>query len=130
MATYDEVKDFIVTTDANTNKNLSSGDFSYSSPAVSVGVGSYVLRSYTVPLSRDTRFYQLYVRLSIDSDSWTALPTGDRLYNSNQRAIAINTSSSGSNTTLSLYLVNQSGSTQSFPAFTVFVTRRDFVDEA
>lgn len=130
MAIYDEVKDFLVTTDANTNKNLSSGNFSYSSSAVAVGVGNFATRSYNVPLSRDTRFYQLYVRLSIDGVDWTSLPAMDRLYNSNQQGIAMNTSSSGNNTTLNLYLVNQSGVTQNFPAFTVYVTRRDFVDEA
>lgn len=128
MATYNQVKDFIITTDANSNKNASSATYVYSQAAITVPAGNYTTRTYNVPLSRDTRLYQIYVNLSIDGDVWTAMPCRDRFY-SNNRTIAMNISQSGNNIVLNAFYLNSSASSQTFPAMDVSVTRRDFVDE-
>ena len=129
MSRYEEVEDYIVTSDANSTKNLSSDTFPFSSAAVTVPTHTYVLRSYTIPLSESTRFYQLLVNLSIDGNQYFSVPTRDRRYNSGNRTIATVISVSGSDITLNLYLIATSGSSQNFPAFTINVIRRDIVDE-
>lgn len=129
MTRYEDQKNFIVTTDTNSNKNLSSEMFSFNSAATSVGVGSYATRSYMIPLSKITRFYQIYVNLSIDGNEYYAVPNPVRVYSGGMRSISTVISQSGSNISINLYLVNQSPSTQNFPSFTVNIYRRDFEDE-
>lgn len=128
MTSYASVSGFLVTTDANTNKNLSSEIFTFSQSAQSLPSGTYTVKSYSVPLSTATRLYQIYVNLSIDGDVWTALPARDRMY-SNNRKIAMNLAQSGNIATLDVYFINQDGSTRSFADMTISVIRRDFVDE-
>lgn len=128
-ATYDQVKNFIFTSDCDYNKNLSSESFVFTSAAATVAVSSYLRRQYTVTLSEETRHYQMYVNLSLDNGEYYAIPNPDRLYGGTDRTIAVNVSQNGSDVTLNVFLVNTSASSQNFPAFTINVTRRDFVDE-
>lgn len=128
-ASYDDVKNFLFTSDCDYNKNLSSEDFEFSSAAATVGVGSYVQRQYTLTLSEETRHYQLYVNLSLDSGEYYGMPNPERRYGGGVRAISVNVSQNGSDLTLNVYLINNSGVSQNFPAFTINATRRDFVDE-
>lgn len=129
FATYDQVKNFVFSSDCDYNKNLSSEDFQFSSDAATVGVGSYLLRQYTITLSEETRHYQLYVNLSLDSGEYYALPNPDRLYGGGVRTISVNVGQNGTDLTLNVYLINSSPGSQNFPAFTINATRRDFVDE-
>lgn len=128
-STYSQVANFILNSDANSNKNLSSDTYEFDFVARNVSAGSYDTEAYTIPLSVDTRLYQIYVNLSIDSGEWTTIPCVDRTYSSGNKRISINLSQNGTNLTLTLYLVNPSGSTQNFGDMTVSVTRRDFADE-
>lgn len=130
FATYDQVKNFVFSSDCDYNKNLSSETLQFSSDAVTVGVGSYALRQYTIPLSEETRHYQLYVNLSLDSGEYYAMPNPDRRYGTgNVRTISVNVSQNGTDLTLNVYLINSSPGSQNFPTFTINATRRDFVDE-
>lgn len=123
---------FIRTTDENTKKYLTDTPYtnSYNSSAATVGVGTYVTRTFVVPLSEDTRFFSLWVNVSLDNDLYIKIPNRDRLYGSGARTIATTVSISGGNATITMYLVNTSGVSQNFPAFTVNVIRRDYKDEA
>jgi hypothetical protein len=124
-------RQFIKTTDENTKKYLTDTPYtnSYNSAAVSVGVGSYATRTFVVPLSADTRFFSLWVNVSLDDDLYVKIPNRDRLYASNVRTIATTVAVNNGNATITMYLVNTSGSTQNFPDFTVNVIRRDYTDE-
>ena len=127
MIDLSQINKFLLASDVNTNKNLSSGTYDFSQSSITVGAGSYALRTYSVPLSSSTRLYQIYVNLSIDGDVWTTLPARDRLY-SNNRSIAINLAQTGSSISLDVYMVNRDTASQTFAAMTVSVKRRDFVD--
>lgn len=129
MTTYQEAEPFILTTDANTNKNLTTANFSFTSASVNVPIASYQLRQYTISLSRDTRFYQIYVNTNISTwVGYKSLPISD-LYIDSSRQVAVNISQSGSDITLNFYLINNSPGTINFPAFNINVTRRDFTDD-
>lgn len=121
---------FIITTDSNTSKYLTDDPYtnSYASASVSVAVGSYTTRTFVVPLSTVTRLYSIWVNVSLDGSTYVKIPNRDRQYGG-VRNIATTISSSGDSATITMYLVNISGSTQVFPAFTVNVIRRDYVDE-
>jgi len=123
--------DYTKTTDMNTKKYLTNTPYtqSFSSSAVSVGVSSYVTRNYTIPLSTATRFFSLLINVSLDGDLYIKAPNMDRRYASGQQLIATTISISEGNIFLTLYLVNQSGSTQNFPSFTLNIVRRDYTDE-
>jgi len=123
--------DFIRETDDNTKKYLTNIPYTntYNSGAVSVGVGSYVARTFVVPLSALTRFFSLWVNVSLDGDTFIKIPNRDRQYSGNTQTISTTVSISGGNATITMYLVNTSGSTQNFPAFDVRVIRRDYADE-
>lgn len=126
-----DVSKFIITTDANTSKYLTDAPYttSFSSSAATVAVGAAVTRTYTIPLSEATRLYAIWVNISLDGAAYIKIPNRDRLYASNAQRIATTLSAVGSNATLTLYLVNSSGSLQNFPAFTINIIRRDYVDE-
>lgn len=128
MASYSDVTNFLLTTDADSNKNLSITDNEFSQAAISLSAGTYKLVTYEFDISEDTRLYQVYVNLSIDGDFWTALPCRDRQY-SNNRVISMNLSQTGTTVSLNVYYVNQDASTRSFSAMTVTIKVRDFVDE-
>lgn len=123
---------FIRTTDANTKKYLTNTPYtnSYNSTAATVGVGTYTTRTFVVPLSTLTRFFSLWVNVSLDGDVYIKIPNRDRLYNTNTQTIATTVAIAGGNVTITMYLVNTSGVSQNFPAFTVNVIRRDYTDEA
>lgn len=129
MPSYDEVKDFIITTEASAIKNLTSESFTFSSAATAVGAASYVLRQFTVPLSTDTRFYQLYYELSLDSGKWFDVADVSPYQQSGIRGVQVVVSKNATDLTLNLYLIDQSGAGTSFGDITINVTRRDFVDE-
>lgn len=123
---------FIRTTDANTKKYLTDTPYtnSYNSSAATVGVGTYTTRTFVVPLSETTRFFSLWVNVSLDGSTYVKIPNRDRLYASGARTISTTVVISGGNATITMYLVNTSGVSQNFPAFTVDVIRRDYTDEA
>lgn len=125
-----DLTQFTRTTDANTKKYLTNTPFtiSFNSAAVSVGVGSYATSTYIVPLSTETRFYELWTNVSLDGSLYIKIPSRDRLYAGTSQNIAITVRGLGSSVEVILYLVNQSGTTQTFPAFTLNVIRRDYVD--
>jgi len=125
-----KVSDFLITTDADTSKYLTNAPYtnSYSSASVSVGVGSYTTRSFSIPLSTSTRLYDIWVNISLDGGTYMKIPNMDRQYSSNQQLISTQVNANNGVATLTLYLVNQSGGAQTFPAFTVNIIRRDYVD--
>lgn len=122
------VNRMLITTDADTNKYLTLQPYtqSFTSSAVSVTAGNYILRTYTVLLSTDTSRYSLWMNMGPYGSTWRKAPFTD--YVSGPSLIAANISASGSNITLNVYLVNQSPSTISFPAFDIYVRRRDYRD--
>lgn len=126
-----DVSQFSTTTDANSSKYLTDSPYtnSYSSASVVVGVSSYATRTFVVPLSDQTRLYALWVNVSLDGDVYVRIPNRDRSYASNARIISTTMSSDGTNATITMYLVNASGVSQTFPAFDVNIIRRDYVDE-
>lgn len=125
------VSNFLKTTDANTSKYLTNQPYtdSFSSASVSVSVFSYATRNYTIPLSENTRAHELWVNLSLDGDVYIKMPNRPRVYGGGVRSISSTMSVDGGSIYLTLYLVNQSPTTQTFPSFTVNVIRRDYVDE-
>lgn len=131
MTSYDSVKNFIITSDADANKNMSSATYNFTSPSTSVAVGSYALKQFTIPLNKATRFYQLYIRYSLNPDNWYAFPVPDLIYDSdpaNALQIATNVTQSGTNLVVNMYLINIGSGTLLVAAFDVNITRRDFVD--
>jgi len=124
--------DFIRETDDNTRKYLTNTPYTntYNSPGVSVGVGSYTSRTFFVPLSALTRFFSLWINVSLDGATYVKIPNRDRQYSGNTQTISTTVSISGGVATITMYLVNTSGVTQNFPAFDVNVIRRDYADEA
>lgn len=131
MTSYDEVKNFILTTDANTRKNYSSATFAFNSPAISVASAEYTLRSYTVPLSADTRDFQLMINMSDEDNLYRPIERYDRRTDigTGFRGYSTVVTASGGQATVYVYLWNTSSGTTTFPAFTLNVIRRDFVDE-
>jgi hypothetical protein len=123
--------EFIKTSDADTKKYLTDDPYTaaFTSAAVSVGVGTYATRTYVIPLSALTRFFGLWVNISLDGGEYIKIPNRNRLYASNAQNIATTVEIDNGQITLTLYLVNQSGVSQSFPAFDVNIIRRDYVDE-
>lgn len=131
MTSYDGVKDFILTTDANTRKNYSSATFAFNSSAVSVPSGGYTLRSYDVPLSGDTRDFQLMLNMSDEDNLYRPVERYDRTTNvgTGLRIYSTVVTASGGKATVYVYMWNTSSGATTFPAFTLNVIRRDFVDE-
>lgn len=131
MYSYEYIKDFIVTTDTNTNKNDSSNLYTFSSASVTVPAMNYIVRSYNIPTPTNTRLYQILVNISRDGDVYYAVPNQDRRYGTTgQQLIATVVSNSGSNISINLYLVAQTPTgSQTFPAFNVNVILNTFVDE-
>lgn len=128
---YDNVKDFIVTTDTDTSKNLSSNVFNYVSPSLNVSAGSYTSRSFTVPLSTSTRIYQILVEAQGIWTGWRTFPMRDVIFNQGsptQYAIAVNMSSSADSVVINFWYINYAATTRNFTAFNVNVIRNDFVD--
>lgn len=125
------VSNMVITSDADTSKYLTLQPYTmtFSSASASVGMGAYVQRTYTIPLSRATKRYSLWVNISLDGGSYVKMPNPDRRYGSmGERSISVTVSQSGSDLTLNIYLVNQSGTTQTFPSFDINVIRRDYLD--
>lgn len=131
MTNYNQIKALRLTTDANTNKNISSESFTFSSASVSVAAGSFVTRSFTIPLSEDTRFYQVYFNYSIRPGEYYSAAQFEYVDPSaSQRRYGNQLSSNPDGTlTLIVYLVNNGPGSSTFPAFDVNVLRRDFLDE-
>lgn len=131
MTSFLEVKDFIVTTDANSNKNISSTIFLSTSPAAVVAAGSYAQRNFVIPLSQATRLYQLYINYGFEPDQYYSpsryeyVDPGD----AGKRISLQVTSNPDSTLTVAVYLVNNNPSPVSFAAFDVRFRRRDFLDE-
>ena len=131
MTSYDEVKDFILTTDANTRKNYSSATFAFNSPAVSVPSNGYAMRSYNIPLSSDTRDFQLMLNMSDEDNLYRPVERYDRRTDigTGLRGYSTVVTASGGQATIYVYMSNSSLGTTTFPAFTLNIIRRDFVDE-
>lgn len=131
MTSYDEVKDFILTTDANTRKNYSSATFAFNSSAVSVPSNGYIIRPYDVPLSGDTRDFQLMLNMSDEDSLYRPVERYDRRTSVGDglRIYSTVVTASGGQATVYVYMWNTSSGTTTFPAFTLNVIRRDFVDE-
>jgi len=133
MTSYTQVKDFITTSDADANKNMSSETYNFTVPITSVVVGSYALKQFTIPLNKQTRFYQLYLNYSLTPDDWYSFPVADLVYNSdpaNSLQIATNVTQSGGNLVINTYLINSGTGDLLIASFDVSITRRDFVDSA
>lgn len=134
MTSFADVQNMILTSDADSNKNISSTTYSFTSTATgSIAVGSYVLKQYTIPLNASTRFYQLYLNYSLEAGKWFSFPVPDLVYGSdpaNMLQIATNVTQSGSNLVVNEYLINIGSGAILVAAFDVSITRRDFVDGA
>lgn len=128
----DFIDDFRLVTDSNTNKNFTSGVYAFSPPSTNVASMSYVVRQFDVPLSADTRSYQLVVNMSDLDNKYYPVDNYDRkepvgIY-SRGRAVVVSANSGTATVSVYYYFEAPSGST-TFPAFTLNVIRRDFVDE-
>lgn len=132
MTNYDFIDKFIATTDANTNKNYSSGVFAFSVPSTSVNALDYAVRQFSVPLSTDTRSYSLIVNMSDLDNRYYPIDNYDRSESAGSGMRSRSTVVTASNGTaiVSLYYsFNAFSGSTTFPAFTLNVIRRDFVDE-
>ncbi len=131
MTSYDQIKALRLTTDANTNKNISSETLQFSSASVVVGAGSFVTRTYTIPLSAETRFYQIYINYSFRAGEYYSTAQFDYVdpvVLTRRYAVQVSSNTSGS-VTMTIYLVNNDVSSTTFAAFDINVLRRDFLDE-
>lgn len=132
MTNYNFVDNFIALTDTDTNKNFTSGTYTFVSNSVNVAAMTYIVRQYTVPLSQTTRSYQLMVNMSDLDNRYFPVDNYDRIEStgSGQRGRAVVVSASGGVATVSVYFyfTDMSGST-TFPTFNLNIIRRDFVDE-
>ena len=126
---FDNIDKFVISTDTNSNKNMSSITKTFDQAATSVAAGNYIVKTYSVNIPTSTRLYQIYINLSIDGDYWTTLPTKDRKYNNGLQRISANISQSSNNIVLNLWLQNLDSNTYIFPAMVVSVTIRTFIDE-
>lgn len=132
MTSYQEVKDFILTTDANTRKNYQTSTFAFNSPSVVVANNTFVTRSFAVPLSTVTRDFEILLNMSDESDFYYNPDRFGRLepVGTGQKQWATQITANGSTCNVVVYLVNTGiGSNVTFAAFTLNVIRRDFVDE-
>lgn len=131
MTNADFIDDFRLVTDADTNKNFASGNFNFSVPATTVAGQSYTVRSYSLPLSADTRSYQLMINMSDLDSRYYAADNFDRMESvgSFNRGRAVVVSASGGEATVSVYFYfNAPSGSTTYPAFTLNIIRRDFVD--
>lgn len=132
MSSYNDIKDFILTTDAGTSKNFATETFQYTSAAASVSENSFVQRNYTIPLSTETRVFEILVNMSDEDSSYYPVNRFERreLSGFGTKQWAMQLTASGDSATLVIYLVNVNISPSvNFAAFNVNVIRRDFVDE-
>lgn len=99
--------------------------------SVSVPSTAYALnevKSYTVaiPITRTKDYTQVLLNFSFDSSKWYAFPLTDLVLDLAFGSVAVVGSYSGSNLTLTIYVINQAGAGNN-PAFTVSVEAVLFV---
>lgn len=98
--------------------NSSSATASVTATGASVGALSYTTATLNIPIENTEDFSQVQVTFSFDSGKYWTMPIQDLDIDANFTLTSIG-KFTGSNYQMTFYIVNQTGSTQSFSTFTI-----------
>jgi hypothetical protein len=98
--------------------NYDDNSSSITTGTASVGAGHFAHYSISVPIDNDKDFSQLQLNYSFDNSKWYIYPVLDLTLNSNFSVTTV-ANYNNSNLIVNIYVVNQSGSTNTHPSFTV-----------
>jgi hypothetical protein len=121
-----ELNKILLYSELDTLKNYASVGNSVNIPSQSYAAGSFRTFTLTLPLDRTDALAQIYVTYSFDSTK-TYVGTLTQVNVNANFFVQSRASLAGSTYTVNFYVVNQTGSTQTVPAFTATVDIRRFV---
>lgn len=121
-----ELNKIILSSEYDTLKNYDGVSSTVSIPNQSYTAGQFRSFTATLPLDRNDALAQIYVTYSFDSTK-TYVGTLTQVNVNANFAVQSRASITGSNYTVNFYVINQTGSTNTVPAFTCTVDIRRFV---